>query len=188
MVRKLSSSLLVLALLVVGAACAKKKPVTAAAAAPATATASTAPAAPAAAPSVAAAGADPWAADPGTLDRWVHEQGLLVDVYFDYDRFELRPDARQGLQTNGRFLADHPELVVRVEGHCDERGTADYNLALGQNRAGGARAYVSHLGVPAERLAVVSFGKERPVCGEPDESCRWRNRRAAFVIVGRRAG
>jgi peptidoglycan-associated lipoprotein len=180
---------LALVLLVGGAAgCAKKKPVTAPAADLEVASAPVAPA-PAAAPAPAPATADdPWSGDLESVNRYAREQGLLGDVFFEYDQAQLKPEARDRLAANGRFLQQHPQFVVRVEGHADERGTNDYNLALGQSRAGSARQYVGSLGVGENRLQVVSFGKERPVCTDAREDCWWQNRRAAFVIVGRSDG
>jgi peptidoglycan-associated lipoprotein len=181
---------LALVLVAGGAAgCAKKKPVTApevdmeVAAAPAAPTPAPAPA-----PAPAADPADPWAGDLESVNRYARERGLLGDVYFDYDQAQLKAEARDRLAANGRFLKEHPQFVVRVEGHADERGTNDYNLALGQSRAGSARQYVGALGVGEDRLQVVSYGKERPVCTDTSENCWWQNRRAAFVIVGRRDG
>lgn len=129
---------------------------------------------------------DIWSGDLDTLNAYVRDQGLLQTVYFDFDRYELRPDARERLAANARFLKEHPELEVAVEGHADERGTAEYNLALGDRRASSTRGYLSSLGVTGERLRSVSHGEERPECVESGESCWWKNRRAQFVIVGRR--
>jgi len=175
-----------LVLLVAASGCAKKQqPVTTpdldddAAPAPATA--------PSPSPSQAAAPTDddPWSGDLESVNRYARETGLLGDVYFEYDRADLRADARERLAKNGDFLRRYPQFVVRVEGHCDERGTAEYNLALGQNRAGAAVDYVGQLGVDTGRLERISFGKERPECTDPEEACWWRNRKARFVIVGR---
>jgi peptidoglycan-associated lipoprotein len=170
--------------LVVG--CRKKAPVTAAAIPP-----PAPPVAVAAAPPPPAAEAppasDPWSGDLDALNAYIREHGLLADVYFDYDRAELRQDAREQLAKNGRFLAAHPDLVVAIEGHCDERGTSAYNLALGQSRAYEAKEYLGQLGAGAQRLQTISYGKERPVCTEEREDCWWRNRRARFVVVGRRS-
>ncbi|HEX6203290.1 MAG TPA: OmpA family protein [Thermoanaerobaculia bacterium] len=188
MKRAIPLSLALLLVLAGAAGCAKKKPVTAPAADLEVASAPLTPAAPAPAPAAAAAPADPWSGDLESVNRYAREQGLLGDVYFAYDRADLRAEARDRLAANGRFLKEHPHFVVRVEGHADERGTNDYNLALGQNRAGSARQYVGALGVDEGRLEVVSYGKERPVCTEPSEDCWWQNRRAAFVIVGRTSG
>jgi len=128
---------------------------------------------------------DPWGWDLEEINRRLHGEGLLSDVYFDYDRAELRAEARAQLESNARFLRENPQFVVAIEGHCDERGTVDYNLALGQLRAGASRQYVEVLGVPGGQLRAMSFGKERPQCTDPDEACWSRNRRAHFVVVER---
>jgi peptidoglycan-associated lipoprotein len=131
---------------------------------------------------------DIWSTDLETLNAFVREQGLLQTVYFDFDRSELRADTRERLAANARFLQQRQELIVAVEGHADERGTQEYNLALGDRRAEATRSYLGSLGVGADRTRTVSYGEERPECSESAEDCWWRNRRAEFVIVGRRAG
>ena len=128
---------------------------------------------------------DPFDADLEELNRYVVEQGLLGDVYFDFDKYELRPDARERLAKNADFMRDHPTYRFLVEGHCDERGTNEYNLALGDNRATAATGYLDSLNVGPGRLKTVSYGEERPICTDSDESCWWRNRRARFVIVSK---
>ena len=139
------------------------------------------------APPRAVADSDPLdTADLDAVNAYVRRQGLLGDVYFAYDRAELSEASRQRLAENAAFLTSHPEFVVVVEGHCDERGTAEYNLALGGRRAGAAVAYIGSLGLAADRLQSVSYGKERPACHSASEDCWQRNRRAGFVIVGRR--
>ncbi|HET6372523.1 MAG TPA: peptidoglycan-associated lipoprotein Pal [Candidatus Polarisedimenticolia bacterium] len=120
------------------------------------------------------------------MNRYVVEQGLLNPVYFDYDRSGLGDDARSTLQRNAAFMREHPEFVVTIEGHCDERGTIEYNLGLGQLRASSARGYLSDLGVPKERMRTVSFGREKPFCTEAREACWSSNRRAHFAITDRR--
>lgn len=113
-------------------------------------------------------------------------QKKLQDVFFEYDQDELLPEARSALQQNFEWLtAPYNDLVLEVEGHCDERGTAEYNLSLGHRRSGAAADYLVSLGLPANRLRTVSYGKERPQCTDPRESCWWRNRRAHFKIVSR---
>jgi peptidoglycan-associated lipoprotein len=116
-----------------------------------------------------------------------YRTGLLGDVYFDFDQSSLREDARQRLSRNAEFLRSRPEFVVQIEGHCDERGTNDYNLALGERRAQAVRDYLMQLGLGATRLRTISFGEERPSCTQSDESCWQRNRRAHFLLVERLA-
>lgn len=111
------------------------------------------------------------------------EGGPLQDVFFSYDSFELSEEARQTLQANADWLQSHAEAKVEIEGHCDERGTAEYNLALGTKRARAAQDYLMTLGVPAERLSVISYGEELPQCTDANESCWQRNRRGHFSVL-----
>lgn len=111
----------------------------------------------------------------------------LKDVLFDFDRYDLSAEARGVLRGNADWLKNNPSVRVEIEGHCDERGTNDYNLALGAKRAGAARDYLASLGIAADRLSTTSYGEEIPVCQEHSESCWRQNRRARFVIVERRA-
>jgi len=104
------------------------------------------------------------------------------DAYFDYDKFDIRGDARNALTHDAEILkrifqAD-PNFTVVIEGHCDERGSAEYNLGLGDRRATAAKEYLITLGVPADRMTTISYGKDRPVCTEANEACYQRNRRA----------
>jgi peptidoglycan-associated lipoprotein len=128
---------------------------------------------------------DIWSRDLDAINEHVRRTGLLGDVYFEYDDAGLSAAARERLAANARFLSERPEFVVTIEGHCDERGTTEYNLALGERRAQSALGYVQSLGVGADRQRRLSYGKERPVCSESVESCWSRNRRAHFVITGR---
>jgi peptidoglycan-associated lipoprotein len=130
---------------------------------------------------------DPLAGDLQEANEYATRQGLLGDVFFDYDQYELRQDARDRLAQNARFLNEHPQFVVTIEGHADERGTNDYNLALGERRANAAKAYLVTLGVAETRLRTLTYGEERPFCGESSESCWRMNRRAHFTITGRAA-
>lgn len=120
----------------------------------------------------------------GTLESRV--QSDLRDALFDYDSNNIRDDARAALTADAdalkRIFADFPNATVNVEGHCDERGSAEYNLGLGDRRASAARDFLTQIGVPADRLKTISYGKERPVCTESDESCWQRNRRAHFSV------
>ncbi len=109
---------------------------------------------------------------------------LLADVQFDYDQYDVRPDARPVLARNAEVLRRFDFLRVTIEGHCDERGTVEYNLALGQRRSQAAHDYLVSLGVPSTRLHINSYGKESPLCSEAAEACWDRNRRAAFNIAG----
>jgi len=113
-------------------------------------------------------------------------QGFAPDVYFDFDKSDLRPEAREALSGNARWLRQHSEFVVTLEGHCDERGTNEYTLALGERRANTAKDYLVSLNTEASRLRTISYGEERPVCTQSDESCWQRNRRVHMVITGRR--
>ena len=119
------------------------------------------------------------------VNSYVRGQGLLGDVFFDFDRFELRSEARERLARNADWLKANPEFNLLIEGHCDERGTSQYNLALGERRANAAKSYLVSLGVSADRVRTVSYGKERPFCFESHEGCWQQNRRAHFVITGR---
>ncbi len=105
----------------------------------------------------------------------------LEDVFFDYDRFVLRDDAREALTGNGKFLVDNAGAQVMLEGHCDERGTVEYNLALGERRAGAVKGYLVQYGVDASRLNTISYGEERPFVQGQDESAWSQNRRVHFV-------
>jgi peptidoglycan-associated lipoprotein len=104
------------------------------------------------------------------------------DAFFDYDKSELREDARQAMTRDAellkRIFAADPSFSVAIEGHCDERGSAEYNLGLGDRRATAAKEFLVQLGVPADRLTTISYGKDRPVCTEENEACYQRNRRA----------
>jgi len=107
----------------------------------------------------------------------------LKDIFFDFDRYDLSADARALLRANADWLKTNSAVRVEIEGHCDERGTSEYNLALGAKRAQAAREYLATLGVASERLSTTSFGEEIPLCKEANESCWKQNRRARFVIT-----
>ena len=109
----------------------------------------------------------------------------LDDVYFDLDRSEIREDAKSHLQKNADWMKKWTSTQVSVEGHCDSRGSAEYNLALGSRRANAVKEYLTNLGVPVSRVTVVSKGKEQPVCSEEGESCWQKNRRGHFVVTAK---
>jgi len=105
-------------------------------------------------------------------------------VYFDYDKSDIRDDAEATLQKQAAWLTKYPSVRLTIEGHCDERGTREYNLALGARRASATREYLVSLGVAASRMDTISYGKERPVCVESNEACWAQNRRAVSTISG----
>jgi len=107
----------------------------------------------------------------------------LQDVFFEFDRYDLTSDGRTTLRANADWLKKNSSSRVEIEGHCDERGTNEYNLALGAKRAQAARDFLTSLGITPDRLSTISYGEEIPVCKEPNESCWKQNRRARFVII-----
>jgi peptidoglycan-associated lipoprotein len=115
----------------------------------------------------------------------LRRRGFSPDVYFAFDDYSLNDDARGKLSRNAELLKGQPRLALTIEGHCDERGTAEYNLALGERRASAVKSYLTSLGVGADRMRTLSYGSERPVCTEHDESCWSQNRRGHMVITGR---
>jgi peptidoglycan-associated lipoprotein len=117
-----------------------------------------------------------------SLDQLNNERPLS-DVFFDYDQNVLRDEGRHALEQDAKWLAKWPSTVVRIDGHCDERGTGEYNLALGDRRAETVRDYLVNLGVSPTRLEVRSLGKEAPFCHEDGEACWSQNRRDHFVIT-----
>ena len=106
----------------------------------------------------------------------------LQDVYYEFDSIALLADAQEVLKKNAAWMKSHPSAQVEVEGHCDDIGSAEYNLALGAKRAETAKEFLVDQGVSADRLITISYGKEAPACFEQTEECRVRNRRARFVI------
>ena len=105
----------------------------------------------------------------------------IVDIHFDFDKYDVRPGDAKILDSNARWLRSNGDLVL-IEGHCDERGTTEYNLALGDRRARSAMNYLVAQGVQAHRITIVSYGKERPLCTEHNEACWSQNRRAHFLV------
>jgi peptidoglycan-associated lipoprotein len=109
----------------------------------------------------------------------------LADVYFELDASTIKEDAKASLSTNATWLKRYTSTRINIEGHCDERGTAEYNLGLGERRANAVKTYLVELGVPADRVVIVSKGKESPFCTESNESCWQQNRRGHFVITAK---
>ncbi len=189
--RTIILTVLILATLVLASGCRgrKQQPVKTAADLPVTTSTAPTPA-PAPAPDLEvdpqpSPAPDPLDGDLDSINEYLRRQRLLGDAYFDYDRAELSEEAREQLAKNTRFLTQNPRFALTVEGHCDERGTAEYNLALGERRAQSAKGYMVSLGVPASRLTAISYGKERPVCSDTEESCWRQNRRAHPAVTGR---
>jgi len=108
------------------------------------------------------------------------ERGIR-HAFFDYDKADIRSDAREALTLGASFLRANPQVRVNIEGHCDERGSAAYNLGLGDRRANAARDFLVSLGISADRISTISYGKERPFCMAQNESCWQQNRRAHLV-------
>jgi len=114
--------------------------------------------------------------------------GAMQDAFFDYDKSDLRDDAKTALGADATYLKAHPELKVRVEGYCDQRGSEEYNLGLGDRRATAAKNFLAALGVPDDRISTVSYGKDKPFCSEMNEACWAKNRRVHVVAEPAPAG
>jgi peptidoglycan-associated lipoprotein len=112
----------------------------------------------------------------------MNRRGYLKDVFFDLDRAEVRTDQREALEQNAGWLRKRAEVRIVIEGHCDERGTAQYNMALGERRAQTVADYLTALGIPASRIQVMSYGKERPFSHGHDDKAWGQNRRAHFLV------
>jgi peptidoglycan-associated lipoprotein len=119
---------------------------------------------------------------PAPSDDDIFNQNVQ-DIYFDYDKAELRPESQQALARVAQVFSQHPNWRVRIEGNADERGSTEYNLTLGEERADAAKQYLTQQGVSADRLQTISYGKEKPVCSEATEDCWQKNRRDHFVLL-----
>jgi peptidoglycan-associated lipoprotein len=120
-------------------------------------------------------------APPAVSEETLFEQNIK-DAFFDFNKSDIRPDAQQALTADGNFLEAHPSINFVIEGHCDERGSEEYNLGLGDRRATSAKNFLVNLGVSASRITTISYGKDRPFCTEHNEACWQKNRRAHFVL------
>ncbi len=118
-------------------------------------------------------------------NRIVEIGDRIFPVYFDYDKAELRSDTRKTLDELAQWLKINPSVSLRVEGNCDERGSNEYNLALGETRASSAKKYLVYLGISPDRLETLSYGEEKPSCSESNESCWSQNRRDDFTITAK---
>jgi len=125
------------------------------------------------------------AAEPASTTSSATEEELfsrnVKDIYFDYDKYDVRADQQGSLQGDAQFLQQHSNIHVTIEGHCDERGSTEYNLALGASRADGVKNALIQAGVGGDRIKTISYGKEKPFCTESNESCWQQNRRGHFV-------
>jgi peptidoglycan-associated lipoprotein len=190
--------LLALSLLLVGC---PKRPATMATAAPPPPAPSPAPVAPAPAPSTSAttetsptppsppapSPPSPSSPSPATPPRPSEFRAVdaLKDIFFDFDKYNIRPGDVRVLDANAAWLKENQNQLVLIEGHCDERGTSEYNLALGERRAKAAMGYLVSQGVQANRITIISYGEERPSCTERNEVCWAKNRRAHFLVKAR---
>jgi peptidoglycan-associated lipoprotein len=182
-------SLLLAGLMITG--CARRPATTAAsaatpapAAAPSPAPAPSAPSAAAPAPPAPAAAAAP-AQAPRPVPKEFMAVAALKEVYFDFDKYDIRSEDAKTLDANATWLKSNGDNLVLIEGHCDERGTNEYNLALGERRAKATMNYLVSQGIQANRITIISYGEERPVCSEKTEACWSKNRRANFLVKPR---
>jgi len=120
--------------------------------------------------------------EPG-IEGEILESKLLKDIHFDFDKYDIRPGDAAILKENAALLMKHPIVKIQIEGHCDERGTIEYNLALGERRANSAKKYLISLGMPADRVSTISYGKERPLDPGHNEEAWAKNRRDHFIIL-----
>ena len=184
-----------MALFLISAGCAKKKaasipplPPSPSATTASNSTPSSQPSRPAARPSTPAA-STPASRYPDAATRARIDQLLarIEDAYFDYDKATLRADALKALEKDStelrNILKDYPDYKLSIEGHCDERGSAEYNIALGEKRAAAAKEYLVNVGIPSGQLNTVSYGKEKPACDQHEEGCWQKNRRIHIVAM-----
>jgi peptidoglycan-associated lipoprotein len=180
----------IVAVAITASACGKKVPPAAPAPAPPPAAAAAPPAPP---PPPAPAPTPPATPRAPTEEEVFSRKSLdqlnaekpMGDAFFDYDKAEIRPESRAALQKNADFMKKWASVVVSVEGHCDVRGSSEYNLALGSRRAGAVKDYMVGLGVAANRVTVLSKGKEQPFCTEESEACWQQNRRGHFIVTAK---
>lgn len=117
-----------------------------------------------------------------TLEE-VNRQGYLQKIHFEYDKYNVKDDMKPIMAQNAEWLLQHPAVEIRIEGHCDERGTTEYNIALGEKRAEAAKNYLVSLGMNPAKIKIVSYGKSKPLVQGVDEATYFQNRRAEFVIT-----
>jgi len=119
------------------------------------------------------------------IEGEVFESKLLKDIRFDYDKYDIRRVDEEILRENAAFLKKNPKMKIQIEGHCDERGTVEYNLALGERRANNTKRYLVSLGITSDRISTISFGKERPLDPGHHEEAWAKNRRAHIVVLSK---
>lgn len=119
------------------------------------------------------------------IEGEVFESKLLKDIRFDYDKYDIRRVDEGILRENAAFLKKNPKMKIQIEGHCDERGTVEYNLALGERRANNTKRYLVSLGITSDRISTISFGKERPLDPGHNEEAWAKNRRAHIVVLSK---
>ena len=122
--------------------------------------------------------------NPG-IEGVVFESKMLKDIHFDFDKYDIRIEDAEALKENSALLIKYPVMKFQIEGHCDQRGTDEYNLALGERRANSTKDYLTSLGIDASRIVTISYGKERPLDPKQDEEAWAKNRRAHFVILSK---
>jgi len=119
------------------------------------------------------------------IEGEVFESSLLKPIFFDYDKYDIRPADTEILKGNSTLLKKFPNMKIQIEGHCDERGTNEYNLALGERRANSTKKYLTSLGITADRVSTISYGEEKPMDPSHNEEAWTKNRRAHFVITAK---
>ena len=122
--------------------------------------------------------------EPG-IEGEIFESKLLKDIHFDFDKYDIRPGDTEILKENGTLLKKYPKVKIQIEGHCDERGTVEYNLALGERRANSTKKYLTSLGISPDRISTISYGKERPLDPGHNEEAWAKNRRAHTIILSK---
>lgn len=122
--------------------------------------------------------------EPG-IEGEILESKLLKDIRFDFDKYDIRPGDAEILKGNAALLLKYPTVNIQIEGNCDERGTVEYNLALGERRANSAKKYLISLGMPADRISTISYGKEKPLDSGHNEEAWAKNRRDHFIIISK---
>jgi peptidoglycan-associated lipoprotein len=175
--RSIALMLSAVALVLLLTGCPKRPGMTAASAPP---PAAPAPAVPAPAPAPLAAAPAPAQPAPAVVEEYKINDALRP-IYFAFDSSKIRPGDARTLDASADWLKAHPDQLTLIEGHCDERGTNEYNLALGERRAKAAMSYLVSRGIEAGRITIISYGKERPVCADHNEACWLKNRRDMFL-------